>query len=74
MPWTKPQDLVHDLKKPLPRFGGPKGEDFLALLCTGTDGKQGPIVHTVPADTDEKTLRCLIQWDNTRPLLPPWQK
>ena len=57
VPWTKPADLVHDLKKPLPPLGGPNRGDFLALLCNSD-------VRKIPAKTDEKVLRCMIQWNN----------
>lgn len=60
VPWMKPDDLVHDLTKPLPLLGGPQRGDFLALLVSGE-------VRRIPAATDEKTLRSTIQWNGAPP-------
>jgi hypothetical protein len=64
VPWTKPDDLVHDLKKPLPPLGGPQKTDFYAAFCDGT-------VRKIPANTSEKTLRCMIQFNNKEPFTVP---
>jgi hypothetical protein len=64
VPWTKPEDLVHDLKKPLPALGGPQRVDFYALFCDGH-------VRKVPARTDEQTIRCMINVVNTKPFRLP---
>ena len=56
VPWTKPEDLAHDLKKPLPKLAG-AGGNFIAAFCDGH-------VQRIPAKTDEKVLRCMIQWNN----------
>jgi hypothetical protein len=64
-PWTKPDDYVHDQKKPLPPLGGPKpGEYFLAAFADGH-------VQRIPMKTDEKTLRCMLQWTNATPFVLP---
>ena len=57
-------DLVHDLKKPLPPLGGPQRIDFYAAFCDGH-------VQKIPAKTSEKTLRCMINWQNTEPFTVP---
>jgi hypothetical protein len=67
VPWTKPEDLVHDSEKPLPPLGGPKQVDFLAVFCDGH-------VLRIPAKTDEKTLRCMIDWMNATPFVMPGTK
>jgi hypothetical protein len=65
VPWTKPDDYVHDLKKPLPPLGGPKpGQYFLAAFADGH-------VQRIPMKTDEKTLRCMMQWHNATPFVLP---
>jgi hypothetical protein len=63
-PWTKPDDLVIDPKKPLPPLGGPQRTDFYALFCDGH-------VQKIPASTSEKTLRCMMNWMNAEPFLVP---
>lgn len=35
VPWSKPDDLVYDGQKPLPRLGGPNGT-FAAAMCDGS--------------------------------------
>jgi hypothetical protein len=52
VPWTKPEDLAYDAKKPLPKLGVvPEG--FYACLCDGS-------VRWVNSTTPDKTLRLLI--------------
>ena len=53
VPWTKPDDLVIDPKKPLPKLGGSIPDVFLAAFADGS-------VRTIPLKVDEKTLRNLI--------------
>ena len=65
VPWSKPDKLVYDPKKPLPPLGGPKpGPYFFAAFCDGH-------VQRIPATTDEKTLRCMINWTNSTPFKLP---
>jgi hypothetical protein len=64
VPWTKPDDLVIDPKKPLPPFGGPQRTDFYTLFCDGH-------VQKMPANSSEKVLRCMTNWMNTEPFLLP---
>jgi hypothetical protein len=53
VPWTKPDDLVYDAKKPLPKLGGAFPEGFHAAFADGS-------VRLIGKDIDEKTLRALI--------------
>jgi hypothetical protein len=53
VPWTKPQDLSFDRRKPLPKLGGLFPEIFYAALCDGS-------VHGLKKKLDEQTLRALI--------------
>jgi hypothetical protein len=36
VPWTKPEDVVYDAKKPLPKFGGISKAGFNILMCDGS--------------------------------------
>jgi hypothetical protein len=63
VPWTKPDDLVHDLKQPLPKLAGPDGY-FLVAFCNCH-------VQAIPNDTPEPVLRGMIQWNNTTPFQLP---
>jgi hypothetical protein len=51
--WTKPDELLYDPKKPLPKLGGRFKEGFLAGFADGS-------VRLIPYKTDEKVLRALI--------------
>jgi hypothetical protein len=53
VPWTKPEDLPFDLKRPLPPLGGRFRNGFQAAFADGT-------VHFIPKDTPEKDLKALI--------------
>jgi hypothetical protein len=52
-PWTTPDDLVYDPKKPLPKLGHPSRDGFFALMLDGS-------VRYFPKNLDEKVLRKLI--------------
>lgn len=54
VPWTKPDNLVHDLKQPLPKREGRDGF-FLAAFCDGH-------VQAIDNDIPEAELRSMIQW------------
>jgi hypothetical protein len=70
VPWTKPQDLPYDQKKPLPKLGGLFPEGFHAVFADGS-------VRMLRKDFDEKTLRDLLQFatghdkDQNKVLLRP---
>jgi hypothetical protein len=52
VPWTKPEDVVIDPNRPLPKFGGVFPDGFYAVSC---DGK----VHFIKKTVSEKTLRAM---------------
>jgi hypothetical protein len=56
VPWTKPDDLPFDVKKPLPKLGGLFAEGFQAAFCDGS-------VRFLPKTIKEATLRALITRD-----------
>jgi hypothetical protein len=54
VPWTKPDDLVFNPAKPLPKLGAdPKGGGFVAVLCDGS-------VRFVKKSVAEMTLKAMI--------------
>jgi hypothetical protein len=54
VPWTKPDDLPYDPKKPLPKLGGHFKNDYSALFCDGS-------VHFLRDSISKETLHLLIQ-------------
>jgi prepilin-type processing-associated H-X9-DG protein len=65
IPWTKPDDMPFDPKKPLPPLGGPKRVHFNALFADGH-------VQTLPQNINPQTLRLMIDWTNTQPFVMPY--
>jgi uncharacterized protein (TIGR03067 family) len=58
VPWTKPDELAYDPRKPLPRLGRLSDEGFFA-----TSTSYGPDrVRFIPKSTAEDKLRSMIQW------------
>jgi hypothetical protein len=53
IPWTKPEDLAYDAKKPLPKFGGYFQDGFNAALCDGS-------VRFLKNTVAERVMRALI--------------
>lgn len=53
VPWTRPDDMLYDAKKPLPKLGACFDGSFNALLMDGS-------VRFIHKSIDEKTLRALI--------------
>jgi hypothetical protein len=54
VPWTKPEDVVYDAKKPLPNFGGPFTENtWLGAMVDGS-------VLRIGKRVSEATLRAAI--------------
>jgi hypothetical protein len=51
--WTKPDELVYDASKPVPKLGGVFDSGFNAAFCDAS-------VKFLPKTIDEKTLRALI--------------
>jgi len=56
--WTKPDDLVYDPKKPLPKLGRLTSEGFHAVVTSSGPDK----LRFIPNSTPEKKLRSMIQW------------
>lgn len=52
-PWTKPDDIPYDPKKPLPKLGGFFEQGFDAAYADGS-------VHFIASAIEEKLLRALI--------------
>jgi hypothetical protein len=53
VPWTKPEDMAYDPKKPLPKLGGMSSGGFGAVFADGA----GAFLR---GNIDEKSLRALI--------------
>jgi hypothetical protein len=53
VPWTKPDNLPYDAKKPLPKLGGVFDGNFNVLLGDGS-------AHYVPKTVPEKDIRAMI--------------
>jgi hypothetical protein len=51
--WTKPDDLIYDPKKPLPKFGGLFKDGFHAAFADAS-------VHFIKNEIDQKSLRAYI--------------
>ncbi|MBL8796828.1 MAG: DUF1559 domain-containing protein [Planctomycetia bacterium] len=61
--WTKPDELVYDPNGPLPKFGGPKQGDFVAVFADAH-------VETLSPKLGEKTLRAYITVDGNETIPP----
>jgi hypothetical protein len=55
--WTKPDDLVYDANRPLPKLGRLSDEGFHAALTF-----LGDRIQFIPRSTPEEKLRSMIQW------------
>ena len=53
VPWTKPDELVNDPDKPLPKLGGMFPDGFHAAFADGS-------VRFIPKDTDQQVIRAFI--------------
>jgi hypothetical protein len=53
IPWSKPEDIPYDPKKPIPELGGYFEGGFYVALCDGS-------VHFLPGSIAEATLRAMI--------------
>jgi hypothetical protein len=65
VPWTKPDELVYDPARPLPRLGGHWRSGFLVVMADGFARVVGPGVS-------ERTLRSAIDPSDGMPLGPDW--
>jgi hypothetical protein len=66
VPWTRPEDMLYDSKKPLPKLGAFFNGDFNALFMDGS-------VRYVRKGIDEKILRALITPSGGE-VVPDWDK
>lgn len=53
VPWTKPDELTYEEKRPLAKLGGHTKGSFAVLMCDGS-------VHEFRDDCDERMLRAAI--------------
>lgn len=53
VPWTRPDDMLYDAKKPLPKLGAFFNGDFQAVMMDGS-------IRFIRRDINEKVLRALI--------------
>jgi prepilin-type processing-associated H-X9-DG protein len=53
IPWTKPEDILYEKDKPLPKLGGFNREGFNAAWCDGS-------VRFISEPIDEQILRAMI--------------
>jgi hypothetical protein len=53
VPWTKPQDILYDARKALPKLGGLFADGFHAAMADGT-------IRFVPRGAPEKAIRAAI--------------
>lgn len=67
VPWSSPQELTYDPKKPLPKLGEPSRDGFYALMADGS-------VRSIPKNTDEKILRAMITRAGNEPFQLPGQQ
>jgi hypothetical protein len=67
VPWTKPDDLVYDATKPLPKLGGIFPGGFNAVMADGA------AVWVDQARVAEATIRALITPAGAEPIPFNWQ-
>ncbi len=60
VPWTKPEDMGYDPKKPLPKLGGHSEGGFSVLWCDGS-------TDSIRKDFDEAMFRLAITRDDGIP-------
>lgn len=65
VPWTKPEDILYDPAKPLPKFGLPDCSYALAALCDGS-------VRPIAPGISERTLHSAITVSGGEVLGPDW--
>jgi len=61
VPWTKPEDLTYDARKPVPKLGSEFSGGFLAAFADGS-------VRFIRKDIEEQTLRNLIMPADGNPI------
>jgi hypothetical protein len=71
IPWTKPDDIPYDPKKPLPKLGGFFGDAFNVVMVDGS-------ARTLSNSIEEAILRALATKSDGRvvqiPETPPTQR
>jgi Protein of unknown function (DUF1559) len=67
VPWTKPDELSYDAKKPPPRLGGTFADGFVAVKA---DGAPVIIPHSIP----EKILRAAITPNGGEKMPQNWEQ
>jgi prepilin-type processing-associated H-X9-DG protein len=67
VPWTRPEDMLYDSKKPLPKLGGIFKGDFNAAFADGS-------VRFIRKDVPEKVLRALITPAGGETLPADWDR
>ena len=65
VPWTKPEDVMYDPQKPMPKFGKLLADQFLVGLADGS-------VRFVTPKVKEKTLRQAIEPSDGNVLGEDW--
>ncbi len=61
VPWTKPEDMAYDSKKPLPKLGGHEEKGFNVLWCDAS-------TSFIKAKFDEATMRLAITRNDGQPI------
>jgi hypothetical protein len=67
VPWTKPDDLPYDAKKPIPKLGGAVPGRFFAVFADGS-------VRSLSTKLDEVVLRALITPKGGEVVSPDWDQ
>ena len=65
VPWTKPEDIVYDPAKPLPKLGGLYQDGFTAVFADSS-------ARFMTRDLDEETIRACITRNGGEPI--EWTK
>ena len=65
VPWTKPEDIVYDPAKPLPKLGGLYQDGFTAVFADSS-------ARFLTRDLDEETIRACITRNGGEPI--EWTK
>jgi hypothetical protein len=65
VPWTKPEDIVYDPTKPLPKLGGLYKDGFAAAFADSS-------VRYLPLELDEEIIRAFITRNGGEPI--EWTK
>ena len=61
IPWTKPEDISFDPKRPLPKFGGFDASSFTAVFCDGA-------AFVLPTTMDSANLKRMLLRSDGEPI------